>query len=67
MESAHQTPLYNVYSQLVYATKASDVETVIINGRVVMMNRRVLTIDERSVRAKAIEYRDRIRKSISAQ
>ena len=67
MDSAHQTPVYNVYSQLVYATKASDVETVIINGRIVMQNRRVLTIDESSVRVKANEYRDRIRKSISAQ
>jgi 5-methylthioadenosine/S-adenosylhomocysteine deaminase len=67
MDSAHQTPLYNVYSQLAYATKAADVETVIINGRVVMMNRRVLTIDERTVRAKANEYRNRIRKSVSAQ
>lgn len=65
MDSVHQTPLYNVYSQLVYATKASDVETVVINGRVVMQNRRVLTIDERSVRLKANEYRNRIRKSVS--
>ena len=67
MDSSHQIPVYNVYSELVYATKASDVETVIINGRVVMENRRVLTIDERSVRAKATEYRDRIRKSLSPQ
>lgn len=66
MDSARQTPLYNIYSQLVYATKASDVETVMINGRIVMENRRVMTIDERAARAKAVEYRDRIRKSISA-
>ena len=66
MTSSHQTPVYNVYSQLAYATKASDVETVIVNGRLVMQNRRVLTIDERSVRAKAVEYRDRIRKSLNA-
>jgi 5-methylthioadenosine/S-adenosylhomocysteine deaminase len=64
--SAHQTPDYDVYSKLAYSTKASDVETVIINGRVIMRNRRVLTIDERSVRRKAIEYRDRIRKSLAA-
>jgi 5-methylthioadenosine/S-adenosylhomocysteine deaminase len=66
MDAAHQTPLYNVYSQLVYATKASDVESVMINGRFVMENRRVLTIDERAVRAKAAQYRDQIRKSITA-
>jgi 5-methylthioadenosine/S-adenosylhomocysteine deaminase len=67
MDSAHQTPLYNVYSHLVYATKSSDVETVMINGRIVMQDRRVLTIDDRAVRAKAQEYRDRIRKSIDAK
>jgi len=65
LESAHQTPVYNVYSELVYATKASDVETVIINGKVVMQNRRVLTIDERSVRVKANAYRDQVRKSLT--
>ena len=65
MTAVHQTPLYNVYSQLVYATKASDVQTVMINGRLVMENRRVLTIDQRAVLAKANQYRDQIRKSIS--
>jgi len=65
--TAHQTPMYNVYSQLVYTTKASDVQTVLINGRVVMTDRRVLTIDERTVLVKASEYRDRIRKSVTGQ
>jgi 5-methylthioadenosine/S-adenosylhomocysteine deaminase len=65
MDSIHQIPVYNVYSQLVYATKDSDVDTVVIEGKVVMTNRRVLTIDEHSVRAKALEYRDRIRKSLA--
>jgi len=37
---------------------------VVINGKVVMEGRRVLTIDEQAVRAKANEYRDRIRKSV---
>jgi 5-methylthioadenosine/S-adenosylhomocysteine deaminase len=66
MDGIHQIPVYNVYSQLVYATKASDVDTVVIEGRIVVSNRRALTIDEPSVRAKAREYRDRIRKSLSA-
>jgi 5-methylthioadenosine/S-adenosylhomocysteine deaminase len=67
MSAPHLTPLYNVYSHLAYATKASDVETVIINGRVVVEGGRVLTIDEAQARAKAAEYRDRIRKSLAAQ
>jgi 5-methylthioadenosine/S-adenosylhomocysteine deaminase len=64
MGSPHQTPLYNVYSQLVYATKASDVESVMINGKLVMRNRIVQTIDEARVLARARVYRDRIRKSL---
>jgi 5-methylthioadenosine/S-adenosylhomocysteine deaminase len=64
MNSPHQTPVYNVYSQLVYATKASDVESVMINGSLVMRNRIVRTINEAAVLAKANLYRDRIRKSL---
>jgi 5-methylthioadenosine/S-adenosylhomocysteine deaminase len=63
-DALHQTPSYNIYSQLVYSTKASDVETVIINGRTVMRNRRVLTVSESMVRADALRYRSRIKQSI---
>jgi 5-methylthioadenosine/S-adenosylhomocysteine deaminase len=65
MNGAHQTPLYNVYSHLVYATKASDVDTVLINGRVVMKGGVVRTIDESVVRARANRYRSRILKSVA--
>jgi 5-methylthioadenosine/S-adenosylhomocysteine deaminase len=67
MNSPHQTPVYNIYSQLVYATKASDVETVIINGRVVMLNRRVLTINAPLALSKANHYRDRVRESLASR
>ena len=49
-DTLNQIPLYNVYSDLVYATKASDVETVIINGRLVMRDRRLLTLNEDAVK-----------------
>ncbi|MCU0590867.1 MAG: amidohydrolase [Desulfobacterales bacterium] len=41
----HLTPLYHPASQLVYAARGSDVTTVIINGRVVMEDGRILTFD----------------------
>jgi 5-methylthioadenosine/S-adenosylhomocysteine deaminase len=41
----HLTPMYHVPSHLVYSARGSDVATVIINGRIVMENRRLLTID----------------------
>ncbi|HET6853766.1 MAG TPA: amidohydrolase [Pyrinomonadaceae bacterium] len=63
-DTLNQIPLYNVYSDLVYATKASDVETVIINGRIVMRNRRLLTLNETAVKNDARAYRDKIIKSL---
>ena len=65
-DSLNQIPSYNVYSDLVYATKASAVETVIINGRVVMRNRRLLTLNERAIKASAEVFRGRIVKSLAA-
>jgi 5-methylthioadenosine/S-adenosylhomocysteine deaminase len=64
LDGSHQTPLYNVYSQLVYSTKASDVTDVMINGRLIMRNRRPLTINEAAARAEANRYRDRINRSL---
>ena len=45
MNQPHLTPLYNCYSQIVYATRGADVKTSIINGKVIMKDRRLLTID----------------------
>ena len=64
-DTLNQIPLYNIYSDLVYATKAADVETVIINGRLVMRNRRLLTLNEAAVKADARTFRDKILKSLS--
>jgi 5-methylthioadenosine/S-adenosylhomocysteine deaminase len=64
-DALNQIPLYNVYSHLVYATKASDVETVIINGRIVMRDRRLLTLDEVAIKDKARVFREQVIKSFS--
>jgi len=45
MNQPHLTPLYNCYSQLVYASRGADVKTSIINGKIVMKDRRLRTID----------------------
>jgi 5-methylthioadenosine/S-adenosylhomocysteine deaminase len=63
-DGLNQTPFYNVYSHLVYATKANDVRTVIINGRVVMLDRRLLTLNEAVIKKDANAYRDKIIQSL---
>lgn len=60
MDSLNQTPYYNIYSSLVYSTKADDVRTVIINGKIVMLDRRLLTLDERAIKIDANAYRKKI-------
>ncbi len=66
-DGLHQTPLHNIYSQLVYATKASDVRTVIIEGRMVMRDRQLLTLDEAAVRRQAESFRAAIIRSLKTE
>jgi len=67
LDDLNQTPYYNIYSDLVYATKAADVRTVIIEGRVVMRDRRLLTLNEETIKADARRYRERIISSLGAK
>jgi 5-methylthioadenosine/S-adenosylhomocysteine deaminase len=60
----HGAPLYDAASQLVYALKASDVRDVMVAGRVVVRDRRVLTLDARAVLERAREYGERIGASL---
>jgi len=53
MDTARQTPLYNPVSHLVYVTRGDDVRTSIINGKVIMRDRQVLTLDAAKVIADA--------------
>jgi 5-methylthioadenosine/S-adenosylhomocysteine deaminase len=65
LNAPHAVPLYDVYSQIVYALKASDVRTVVIGGRTVMENRRALTLDEPAILAKARTYASQVKKSLA--
>ena len=62
----HATPMYNVYSQLVYALKATDVRSVVIGGKMVMEDRKMLTLDETAILVKANKYKKQIEKSLEA-
>jgi len=67
LDALNQTPFYNIYSDLVYATKAGDVRTVIIEGRVVMRDRRLLTLNEETIKADARRYREKIVQSVGVK
>ncbi len=61
-ESVHMTPMYDPYSHIVYSAKGSDVETVIVNGKILMKDRKLTTIDEISLKKKAGILSEKIRK-----
>ncbi len=61
LNKPHLTPLYDVYSHLVYAAMASDVETVMVNGRIVVNDRNLLTADESEILYKARKWCEKIK------
>ena len=61
----HATPMYSVYSEIVFALKATDVRTVVIAGRVVMDERKMLTLNEDEILQKAKEYQKKILASLA--
>ena len=64
LDAPNAAPLYDVYSQLVYALKGSNVTDVIVNGREVVRDRRCLTLDQQAVMAKAREYGVKVAASV---
>jgi len=62
LNKPHLTPIYSEYSHLVYTMSGADVDTVIINGKVVMENRQLLTIDEEEAMHKVREIAVRVKK-----
>jgi 5-methylthioadenosine/S-adenosylhomocysteine deaminase len=60
MNQPHLIPMYNPVSHLVYAVKGGDVLHSIVNGRLLMRDRRLLTLDETAILQEARELAKRI-------
>ncbi|HEX4782703.1 MAG TPA: amidohydrolase [Candidatus Sulfotelmatobacter sp.] len=67
LDEPNAVPMYDVYAQVAYSLKGSDVQTVIIGGRVVMRDRKLLTIDEPRVLEKAREYGKSVKESLGME
>lgn len=64
MSKARQQPLFDPVSQIVYASRGDDVVTTIVNGKVLMRDRKVLTLNEAAVIAEARKAADLVRKAV---
>jgi 5-methylthioadenosine/S-adenosylhomocysteine deaminase len=56
MSAPRQTPMYDPLSHLVYVTRGDDVKTTIVNGRVLMRDRKVLTLDRAAILRDATKW-----------
>jgi 5-methylthioadenosine/S-adenosylhomocysteine deaminase len=60
LDGAHVQPVHNVGAALVYATRASDVDTTIVDGRVLMRDRQLLTLDKAAITREAAVRSERL-------
>ena len=65
MAGARQTPMYDPISHLVYVARGDDVRTTIVNGRVLMRDRKVLTLNEPDVLRDARAWADKVRAAVN--
>ncbi|MBW1998043.1 MAG: amidohydrolase [Deltaproteobacteria bacterium] len=65
-EKPHLTPMYNPYSHLVYAARGSDVVHAIINGRLVMENRKLGHLDVSEIMGEAREKAEKVKAWVSS-
>jgi 5-methylthioadenosine/S-adenosylhomocysteine deaminase len=62
LNKPHLTPIYNVYSHIVYAAKSSDVSQVFINGKPVLKDRRLITLDLKKIFNKVGRFSEMVKK-----
>jgi 5-methylthioadenosine/S-adenosylhomocysteine deaminase len=61
LRKPHLMPMYDVYSHIVYAAMASDVETVMVDGKVVVSDGKLRSADEDEILMKAMEWQEKIK------
>jgi 5-methylthioadenosine/S-adenosylhomocysteine deaminase len=64
MSGARQTPMYDAVSHLVYVARGDDVQTTIVHGKVLMRNRKMMTLNEAAVLTDARGWMDRVRAAV---
>lgn len=65
MSRARQTPMYDPLSHLVYVTRGDDVKTVVVHGRMLMREGRMLTLDEPAILVAARAAAEEVRKAVA--
>lgn len=65
-KSPNMVPMYSPYAALVYGANASNVRHTIVDGNLLMEDRKVLTVDENAIVKEALQFADQVRKTVVA-
>ena len=57
-------PMYNPYSALVYSANSANVRHSIVAGKVIMEDRKMLTVNEKEIITEALEFTKKVRKAV---
>lgn len=63
-KAPNMVPVYNPYSALVYSANSGNVRHTIVDGKILMENRKMLTVDEEAIRREAIEFTKVVRETV---
>ncbi|MCD9463690.1 amidohydrolase [Photobacterium phosphoreum] len=63
-KAPNMIPVYNPYSALVYSAYATNVKHSVVDGKLLMEDRNILTINEKTVRDEALKFADVVRKTV---
>jgi len=66
IKAPHMVPIYNPYSALVYSAYPTDVRHSIVDGKVLMEDKKILTVDEAAILKEALEYTKIVRDTVIA-
>ncbi|MEC6813742.1 amidohydrolase [Photobacterium toruni] len=63
-KAPNMIPVYNPYSALVYSAYATNVKHSVVDGKLLMEDRNILTVNEKTVRDEALKFADVVRKTV---
>ncbi|MGB9716432.1 MAG: amidohydrolase family protein [Thermodesulfovibrionales bacterium] len=66
LRKPHLMPIYNIYSHIVYSMMSSDIERVMVNGKIVINGGKLMTADESEILYKAEKWNEKISTSLSS-
>ncbi|MFA0085708.1 amidohydrolase [Vibrio sp. 10N.261.51.F12] len=64
VKAPNMVPVYNPYSALVYSANSGNVKHTIVDGKIIMQDRNMLTVDEDAIRKEALDFSQVVRKTV---